>query len=54
VANKNNNKTYFVVYNKHGISNVLLNDGQFKEALIKSNEPVILNSDLFNEGYFSK
>jgi hypothetical protein len=54
VAVKNNNETYFIVHNRHGISNVVLTNELFKDELLKSSEPIVLNSDLFKDGYFRK
>lgn len=44
---KNPNNTYYIMYNRHGLSSVLVDKDEFKAELIKSDEPIILNSKLF-------
>ncbi|AKQ08363.1 hypothetical protein PQE66_gp048 [Bacillus phage PBC2] len=47
MAIKNSNGTYYILYNRYGLSSVLVNDDEFKAELIKSNEPIVLNHKLF-------
>lgn len=47
MAIKNSNGTYYILYNRYGLSSVLVNDDEFKVELIKSSEPIVLNSKLF-------
>ncbi|QOV08406.1 hypothetical protein Kirov_207 [Bacillus phage Kirov] len=47
MAIKNSNDTYYILYNRYGLSSTLVSKDEFKAELVKSDEPIILNHKLF-------
>lgn len=47
LAIKNNDGSYFILYNRQGISGIKVDKRIFKEKLLRSDEPIVLSCNLF-------